>query len=337
PALDPSSTGPLGTRALVLLLESFGAEVSLTGDAPGAGTGTALLLVDDLGAERFDALTRWVRAGGTLLVADPRSRLAPPAEGRSTPLFGTGSSSTTLVRACGLPALGQVERVDPSGGLSLRLPDDGVGCFPSPPGYFLVARPLDRGTVVAVGGAAMFVNSRIGRAGNAALAVSLLAPRRGTPVAFLRPPPPGGGRETLRDLVRSSIKWGLVQLGVAFVLLALWRARRMGRPVAEPQPVPVAGSDLVVAVGHLLQLARNLDQAAAMLRADLRRTLCDRLGLPAEAPAEALAAAASAHSAVLSARLAHTLSDRAVPDEGALVDLAQSVEAARREVVDVRR
>ncbi|MGH9285318.1 MAG: DUF4350 domain-containing protein, partial [Acidimicrobiales bacterium] len=90
PALDPSSTGPLGTRALVLLLESFGAEVSLTGDAPGAGTGTALLLVDDLGAERFDALTRWVRAGGTLLVADPRSRLAPPAEGRSTPLFGTG-------------------------------------------------------------------------------------------------------------------------------------------------------------------------------------------------------------------------------------------------------
>ena len=63
---------------------------------------------------------------------------------------------------------------------------------------------------------------------------------------------------------------------------ALWKGRRLGRPVAETQPVQIAGSELVVAVGNLMQKAGRPEAAASQLRDDLRRDLTSRLGLAAE-------------------------------------------------------
>ena len=90
------------------------------------------------------------------------------------------------------------------------------------------------------------------------------------------------------------VRLALWQLVVAFVLLALWRARRLGRPVAEPQPVQLPGAELVVAVGNLLQRAKGRGQAAGLLTDDLRRSLAERLGLPPSAPADQVADAVAA-------------------------------------------
>ena len=67
----------------------------------------------------------------------------------------------------------------------------------------------------------------------------------------------GGGERTLVDLVSAGVTRALAQLALAFAVYALWRARRLGRPVAEPQPVAVAGSELVAAVGNLLDRTRS--------------------------------------------------------------------------------
>ena len=80
-----------------------------------------------------------------------------------------------------------------------------------------------------------------------------------------------------------------MQLGIAFLLYAAWRARRLGRPVTEPRPPALAGSELVAAVGTLLDRSGNPGHAADLLRADLRRFLGEHLGVPPDTDAEVLA------------------------------------------------
>jgi len=114
---------------------------------------------------------------------------------------------------------------------------------------------------------------------------------------------------------------------------AWWRARRLGAPVLEPQPVQIAGSELVSAVGNLLQQTRDPDRAARLLRADLRRRLVERVGLPPGAPAEVIAEVTSARSGVDRARVARAVSDIPVRTEDELLDLARDIDVIRTEVL----
>ena len=132
------------------------------------------------------------------------------------------------------------------------------------------------------------------------------------------------------------VKDGLWQLLVAFGLFALWRARRLGRPIPEPQPVQIAGSELVVAVGNLLQQGRRREATAAMLQSDLRRTLSERLGVPVTAPPAAFAAATAARTGLDPATVEAALSPQPPADDAALVALARRVEALRNEVTHAR-
>lgn len=329
PPLDPSSTGPTGTKALVDTLRELGARVDVRSEPPGPVDTAALLLVDDLGDIGRQRVADWVRAGGTLVVTDPSSPLQPARPGPSVSL---GGLDPELRRGCQLPALSQVERVAAPGAVLLEVPPGAVGCFPGGVESWLVAAPVGEGTVVGLGGAGALVNSRLARADNAVLATALLAPGSDDRVVVLRPPAPGTGRRDVLDLVARSVKLAVVQLGIAVVLVALWRARRLGRPVLEPQPVQVAGSALVTAVGELLQRRRSRAEAANVLRDDLRRTLAARLGMDPSAPAEAVADTAAARSGLPADEVLAVLAGQTPGDEEELVALAQSVESLRAEV-----
>jgi hypothetical protein len=186
---------------------------------------------------------------------------------------------------------------------------------------------------VAIGGPAVFVNTTLGSFDNSVLAASLLAPAAGTRVAFVEPPRAGTGDTTLVDLIDVRVKRLGLELVVAFVVYALWRARRLGRPVAEPQPVPIAGSELTEAVGGLLQQSRAPERAAALLRADFRRFLSERLGVPATAPPGVLADAAAARLRADPHEVAALLDEQPVASDADLVALAQSIDAIRQEVL----
>ena len=314
PPLDPRSTKGLGTRALVETLGALGGDVAVTRDAPDASFTTALVLADDLPPARRDQVERWVRGGGTLVVTDPSSPLVPFPGAGSTDV---GLFQSDIDRRCDLPALRGVGRVSVEGGTVFDAPAGTDACYPRGDGHWLVAAPVGEGTLVALGGAAPFVNRHLDEAGNAAVIAALLVPRQGTRVAFLRRPPPGtAGRRSLADLVSPRVKAAGWQLGFAFVLLALWRGRRLGRPVPEAQPVPLAGSELVVAVGGLLQRTGNRGRAAEVLRDDLRRE-CERRGVDR-------------------ALIAADLDGPPPRTDAELVELAHHLDSVRREVTRVR-
>jgi hypothetical protein len=332
--LDPESPEPLGTKGLVEVLRELGARVAVSADQPGPGTDTALLLSDDLTPERRDGLLGWVRQGGTLVVADPGSPVTEAEPAGSTRI---GLLDAEIERRCAVPALADVGRVAAPGGIVFTVPDGPAqACFPRNEGAWLLVQPLGDGTVVRLGGASALVNEELGEADNAVLVASLLAPAQGTAVQVLRPPLPGGGRAGLGDLLAPRVRLALWQLVVAFALLALWRARRLGRPVTEPQPVQIPGAELVVAVGNLLQRARGRGQAAGLLGDDLRRSLAERLGLPGSAPADQVADAAAARSGIPRERVLRALAPTTPRDEAELVALSQAIDSIRREVIRVR-
>jgi hypothetical protein len=338
PPLDPASPKPDGTKAMVDVLRELDAEVVVLGRVrPPADADTTLLLVDTLTPEGRTDLLDWVRAGGTLVVADPESLITTAEVNGQTDV---GILNPPLERRCQVPALRLVNRVDASGSRLFKVPTGATGCFQrDQDAAWLLIEPVGQGNVVRLGGAGPLVNAQLGKEDNGLLAVSLLAPRPGTRVAVY---PPGFGpagataeKQTLGDLIATGVKTAIWQLVVAFVFLALWRGRRLGKPVLEPTPVEIPGSELVLAVGNLLQRARLRGQAAGALADDLRRTLAERLGLPPSTPAEQVAEIAADRSGVPRERVLAALT-AAPGDEAALVAAAQTVETVRREVAGDR-
>jgi hypothetical protein len=341
--LDPASPGPLGTKGLVEVLRGLGGRVTVSAGQPGTGTDTALLLSDDLTPQRRQGLLDWVRRGGTLVVADPSSGVTRVEQVGSTRF---GLLDAEIERRCAVPALRDAERVAAPGGVVFEIPE-GQGapgsrpgatqaCFPRNDGAWLLVQPLGGGTVVRLGGASALVNQELGEADNAILLASLLVPVEGTAVQVLQPPLPGGGTAGLGDLIAPRVRLALWQLVLAFVLLALWRARRLGRPVAEPQPVQLPGAELVVAVGNLLQRAKGRGQAAGLLTDDLRRSLAERLGLPPSTPADQVADTVAERTGIPRERVLRTLTRTTPRDEAELVALSQAADTIRREVTRVR-
>lgn len=325
PPLDPSSTGPLGTKALVDTLRELGADVRVSDAVPTPDVATALLLQDDLDDAQRKGVRDWVARGGRLVLADPTSELAPKLAG----LTEVGLLNPPLAKRCDLAVLRHVERVAASG---VTYSGGEARCFPRHRGAWLVVNGMGDGAVVALGGATVFVNERLDAADNALLASALLAPGGTERVTILRPPRPGEGSESLTDLLPPRVRAAFVQLGVAFLLVVAWRAPRLGKPVLERNSVRIPGSELVIAVGNLLQQTRGRRRSAALLRADLRRTLVERLGLPPSAPSDAVAAAAAARAATrIDPQAVRSALDRADPatDED-LVRLARDVEWIRQ-------
>jgi Domain of unknown function (DUF4350) len=341
--LDPASPGPLGTKGLVEVLRGLGGRVTVSAGQPGTGTDTALLLSDDLTPQRRQGLLDWVRRGGTLVVADPSSGVTRVEPAGSTRF---GLLDAEIERRCAVPALRDAERVAAPGGVVFEIPegqgapgnrpDATQACFPRNDGAWLLVQPLGGGTVVRLGGASALVNQELGEADNAILLASLLVPVEGTAVQVLQPPLPGGGTAGLGDLIAPRVRLALWQLVLAFVLLALWRARRLGRPVAEPQPVQLPGAELVVAVGNLLQRAKGRGQAAGLLTDDLRRSLAERLGLPPSTPADQVADTVAERTGIPRERVLRTLTRTTPGDEAELVALSQAADTIRREVTRVR-
>src|SRR5438045_541690 len=112
-ALDPDGTGPQGAKALVELLRDQGAAVDVVAGSPAPWGRTAVVLDDSFSAEQRAAVLDWVRAGGTLVVADPTSPLAGAG--------GLSGASGKIDRNCDLPALREAGTIDVPGGDLFRL------------------------------------------------------------------------------------------------------------------------------------------------------------------------------------------------------------------------
>jgi hypothetical protein len=236
---------------------------------------------------------------------------------------------------CTIGALDAIGEIDGGAAVRFEVTESDELCFGDrEDGAFVVTREAGRGQVVAVGGAAFVTNELLDEQDNAVLAATLLAPRQSTTVRFVEAPiPAGGGDKTLGDLVPGGVKRAIAQLAVAFVLYALWRAIRFGRPVPEDQPVEIAGSELVAAIGRLLSRTRSPAAAAETLRAGVRRSLRARLGLPAVVSSDVLAEVAAARTGIDVDTVRAAVDERPVTTDADLVAVARAAASVHQEVL----
>jgi hypothetical protein len=346
----PDSTSPTGTKALVQLLQSFGANLDVTTDQPPTSADIALALPNTVPEERGDALRAWVGQGHTLVVADPESPLsAPPATGVSV------VTSPVLQGDCDVSALARVGALgveddngsSPISGRLFPVPQGATACYTQKPFSFgpsnddrreavLVVEPMGRGQIVSLGVPSIWTNQGLGDQDNAALATALLAPRQGTQVAVLQLPSGTVAHTTLSSLISIGVKLAFLQLVLALIVYLFFRGRRLGKPIVEEQPVQIPGSELVSAVGNLLQQTRSPDRAAVLLRADLRRRLGERLGLPVGTSPEVLAATVEARTGIAQDEVLPVVADFSCSTDAELLALTARVDELRREVLGGR-
>jgi hypothetical protein len=137
----------------------------------------------------------------------------------------------------------------------------------------------------------------------------------------------GGSSNPLWEAFPPWLFAAIALLGLAAVLLAFARARRLGAPVAEPLPVTVRAKETVEGRGRLYQRAKARAPALRTLQGAARERLAHVLDLPPAPDRATLVAAVSQASGWPPADVDQTLfSDQPENDE-AMVAAAVKLEA----------
>lgn len=276
--LDPRSTGEAGFAAGVLLLEESGVDVVIDHEP---GDGPVLVTRPSLDDEQVDALAAHVREGGRAIVFDPSLEIASvDVLGQlNTSVFGP----TDATPGCA-PLAGYVERVESPAWLILDPAADTTNCLSVGAGVGLVYKDVGEGEIIVMGAPVAWTNDHIDAADNARLLAAVVLEDEPATVVVLDEARPGSVEEPqgFFDLVTERFWVPFWLLVVAFGLWAWHRGRRMERPVEERLPVRVPGSELVLAIGDLLQRHGHHQAAADRLRADLGADLRRALRLPQE-------------------------------------------------------
>jgi hypothetical protein len=344
--LDPASTQADGTHALADLLAGRGTQVELVTSAAAASsavhrgastvvvTSPALLTLNQLGmiSNARAAVMIIEPAGAAISVLAPR--LAPPGGG---PRAANAPARVGPVDPhCGLRAATLAGNVD-LGGLGLRLAPgiSGITCYPGAGGAFLAQYGQGQGQVTVLSSGAPLQNQHLAALGNAALALNLLSDRGR--VAWLVPTVPNltasaSEPTSLWSLIPSGTYLVAAELGIALLLAAAWRARRLGPLVAEQLPVVVRAAETTEGHARLYQATRAREQAAQSLRGAVIGRLIPALGLPSETSADAVAAEIASRTRLSREQVQRLLFGPAPANDAQLVSLADELDAMEREV-----
>ncbi|MFJ1715049.1 DUF4350 domain-containing protein [Streptomyces sp. NPDC088260] len=347
--LDPRSADRHGSRAVAELLKERGVSVRVvtTLDAATAEVGpdtTLLVTSPNLLAPRQQSELRAATdnsAGRTVLLA-----AGPPSVRTLVPGVTAESAGPVapLAPECTLPAARDAGDVETGG---LRYASDGldaIGCFPSRglPTVLLVEQ--GGGDTVLLGSPDLLRNDRLANQGNASLALHLLGsrphliwylPSLTDPSAVAENGGDGAtGDRSFAHLIPRGWLWGTLQLALAVVLAAIWRARRLGPLVAERLPVAIRASESTEGRARLYRKANARDRAADSLRSATRTRIAPLIGVPprdAHSPS-VLVPAVSARLGSTDDGLRTLLFGPAPSDDAALVQLADQLDTLEREV-----
>lgn len=117
------------------------------------------------------------------------------------------------------------------------------------------------------------------------------------------------------------------------MILAIARARRVGRHVDEPLPVSIAGSEHTEAVGELLRRRHDPAGTAALLRSQILFAARRQLGLDATVDDRAVARAVAERLRQPADAVDAVLLSAPVTSEATLVRLANDLEDLRGELI----
>ncbi|WP_277438464.1 DUF4350 domain-containing protein [Streptomyces sp. SPB162] len=350
-ALDPRSADPAGSRAVAQLLSAQGVTttvVTTTDEATAAlGSGATLLVtVPDLLTPHQQSLLHSAteRSGGRTVLLSPgpsaAEALAPGVQALAP------TDTRILTPQCSWPSATRAGDAE-LGGAEYETSVPGADrCYPSGGHPTLIRLPAaGNGDTVVLGSAELLTNDRLDEQGNASLALQLLGahprliwylPSLGDTSAL------DGERKSFFDLIPDGWSWGLLQLLIAAVVTALWRARRLGPVVAERLPVAVHASEATEGRARLYRRANARARAAEALRQATRDRLAPIVGIsPAPAP-ESLTAAVAALLGGPGTGAPHPdpgalLYGPPPSDDAALLRLADDLDALERRIISTER
>jgi hypothetical protein len=338
PFLNPRDVSSFGTHALADIMAGLGHQVITVTSAPvaerAAIRGSTLVITspDYLSRADLEALGR-VQASVMLVEPDAVSlaAIAP-----SVSLIGHPWGVKVTAPGCGLRAAMLAGPAD-MGGENLLVHGPTAAsqqCYRSRSGPTLVQVQLRGRTVTVLGTDSPLVNYSLADQGNAALSINLLPTHRIVwlvPDEVALPATAGAGPKSFTDLIPLAATLVIIQLVIAALLAAVWRARRLGPLVAEPLPVVVRAAETTEGHGRLYRARHARAQAAEALRSAARARLERAAGLPAGSVQDAVVGALAARAAMPAARIAELLYGPAPATDQALVSLARDLDQLERE------
>lgn len=331
--MEAASTSSDGAHALVTLLRDNGVDVIVADDFAAvqraARPDTQILFAQTFYLADDDLLRRLDALPGDRLLVEPASRtrekLAPKLRLDDATTFGGADPDCDMREAtrAGTVQLDLADTYEADDDVSLTRCYEGA----------LVRYTDDGRTTTVVGSADFMTNSGLLDEGNAALAMNLA----GTHPRLIWYAPQHSEGETpgvakISDLFPDRVTWIVVQLCLVVVLLALWKARRVGPLVAEKMPVVVRASETVEGRGRLYRSRRASDRAADALRTAALQRMLPRLGLGPDSEAPAVVQAVAEHCGLNQQAVAHTLFGPPPATDADLVSLAHELDNIERQV-----
>jgi hypothetical protein len=328
--LDPEGVDSAGARAVVRLLEAQGvrvAEVRTVDDAVAAsGPGaTVLVTVPDQLLPRN--ARRVVDTDADLVLVSPSNVAAFDSA------VEVAGSALPEEREpdCDLP---EAEHAGSArlGGVGYHGPETGQSCYRDGDIAFLIVDSAGSEDVVILGTGDPLTNRYLDEDGNASLALGLLG--RNPRLIWFRPviEPAAVGQQAFSELLPDWVIPVIWQLGIAAVLAAWWRARRLGPLVAEPLPVVVRAAEATEGRARLYRRGRARGHAAAALRDASLARLRTRLGLPRDTSPQGVAQAVAGRVNETAADVGAVLAGPPPADDATLVELADDLDRLEQEV-----
>lgn len=355
--LDPASTAPDGAHALADILGERGFQVvraysaadalaalgSATANSPGAGPArsrpAATLIITSPYLLTPRQRVRLSRDRTDLLLVEPGpAALATLAPGVLVAANSGGAYGQFLLPRCNLAAATQAGSAN-VGGFTYRAPARAVRCYPVHGNPSLTRYAQGGRTIIILGSGAALTNNLLGSNGNAALALNLLNGHRR--IVWLTAEPagsqpvlrPGGPQRSGPSLIPWPAWLLVIQLFVAALLVALWRARRLGPLITERLPVVIRASETVEGHARLYQSRRARGRAAAALREAMLARVLPTLGLVTTSPPDAVTDAIEGRSRLGRPDISRIIYGPDPATDSELVHLARSLDELEREVL----
>jgi Domain of unknown function (DUF4350) len=337
--LDPDAPTHNGSRALAHLLRDQGVDVrrtvGLVATTTQAGPNTTILVIDpdSLSLEQIGELRS---TGADLVVVAPDipevvAGFLPGAE------LGGDIDVKTRDPGCALPAAQAAGR-STAGGRTYEVPGGQrvTGCYADGDASLLQVVEADGRTVTLLGSGTFLRNDHLVKQGNAALAMDLLgANQRLLWEIPLLADSAAVPKKTLTELLPNWVTPTFVELAIAVLLVAAWRARRLGPVVEEPLPVVVRAAEVTEGRARMYRRAKARDRAAEELRRATVERLAPLFGMTGgarTADLAALAAAAAERTGRTPEEVSALLYGGIPVDDAALVALADDLDRLDREV-----
>jgi hypothetical protein len=327
--LDPSDPSLEGGAALAELLRDQGVRVtrtdSVTDATHAAGPGVRVLVSRPDVLTRADAQLLEVSGADLVVVGTAHAGVFLPGT-RIRPTVGP----TSLRPGCDLRAAVLAGSAH-LGAATIDSESADVGC------YRVDGRPtlVRGGGVVLAATGAFMTNRRLDEDGNAALAMNLAgadADLRWLVAPAEQAAAASTGDDSLSDLMPPQVPWAVATLGLAVLLAALWRGRRLGPVVVEPVPVVVRAAETVEGRGRLYRAHRAREQAAHNLRAAAVARIATLVGGAGATTSQRILDAVSARIGQDAGEVQRLLYGPAPEDDRALVRLAEDIDALERRV-----